>query len=373
MSIQKILGDYVLFSVGRASADWKRESFDRICASNPYFLGNDCKLENFCIIFVKDDEGERTGEKLLCKKDTCIKYEADDDVYAHKIASQIPFLNGWEYDLIVGFINRYESRYPIRMNHYKGKIAVGEGDEILVDSNEVEYVPNSLIVNTTVYIDCDGILDSKSSYGIDATNNEPVDEEELRVAIWFPGASLLSKLIDEAEAYRVEFSGSVSLYLGILKNWNYIETEELRRVWENVLKNLPMDTYPPNHTDAAFLAKTLLKDDNLYWALLEQAKTSVNGKSVYAYICVCEELSRDLANNRAKIYEMLSEAVEFASVENENDLCHIVETVSGLYSGCRLGDVEFAKNAIERVSSRVSDKKLRTRIKKKAEKILPDR
>ena len=111
----------------------------------------------------------------------------------------------------------------------------------------------------------------------------------------------------------------------------------------------------------------------MYRALIEQAKTSdKNGKNVLAYIGVCEDLGFDLDNNRGEIYEMLSEAVELASVEDESELYKIVETVSGLYNGCRLGDVEFAKNAIEKVISRVSDKKLRARIKKKVEKLLQD-
>jgi hypothetical protein len=369
---QKILGDYVLFSIGRASAHWKRESFDdRICASDPSFLGNGGKAENFCIIFAKDDEGERTGEKFLCKKDSCIKYEADDYTFQDKIASQFSFLNIWEYDAIAGFIDQYEMESSLRMNSCKGKIAVGAGGDLIIDSNEGEYVPNSLIVNATVYIDCDGVLDSKSVFGIDTTNNEPVDEKELCAAIWFPSPRLLSEEIDEAAAYFIKYSGSLNLYLQILNHWQYTETEELRRVWEIILKNLPKDKFPPNHVDAARLAKTLLKDDQLYRALIEQAKTSdVNGKSVFAYINVCEELSSDLENNRGEIYEILSEAVELAAVEDEAELCHIVETVSGRYSGCRLGDVEFAKNAIEKVVSRVSDTKLRTRIK--AEKTLQD-
>ena len=87
-------------------------------------------------------------------------------------------------------------------------------------------------------------------------------------------------------------------------------------------------------------------------------------------ICVAGELSSDIEVNRAEIVSLMNEAVERASSTSEDDICKIIETTASEYAGCRLGDLEFAKSAIDRVLARAVDAKIKANIKKKAESAL---
>lgn len=99
--------------------------------------------------------------------------------------------------------------------------------------------------------------------------------------------------------------------------------------------------------------------------------TSEKIDNVSIALCVIsEELSRDIDANRIEIMELMNEAVEKASAESEEDICSLIEYVADKNSGCKLGDIDFAKKAIEKVLSRTTDSKIKTKIKRKAEKKL---
>ena len=380
-SNQEIINaDFIIFSIGRVSESWTSETNDNLVfANNPSTLGQDAKVSFITVINKKDEEGELTGEAIAIVDGEIINHSiVDEDDNASlevKIIERMKFLNGWEKEDVKNLICESQDGSDYYFKNKNSKYNVGEGGEIKIEDSEVKLAPKSLVVNITIYRDASCTLNNSSIYGIDFLDNEPEEDQEFCGVFWHPSGDELQGKLTEAEKYCQNYDGSLSLYLNLINEWNSVDVEGLAEAWNTVLANLAKDDSIQNHMNAARIASHIASDNNLFRKIIEDAIKIFESKPDYVYNCtsICEALSEaDPVQHRDEIYRIMNEAVVRANVENENDLCRIVESIGAKYSGTRFGDKEFALKAINDVTSRISDSKLKAKIKKKADKTLND-
>lgn len=369
---KEVFGDFVVFSVGRIAKDWTGAINDGLVyASDATTLG-DGEVVTFTLAIKKDEDGMRQAEMLLLLEGRAQALNMGEE-FSRKIVEGINLLKPWEVEAFESFISGAACEEGYSLEDEKGKISVGEGGEIRLEGPEESQAAGSLVVNANLYRDCLGKIDLSLPYGFDWGDSEPEESEELCAVIWSPSPALVGRQIDEAEEYRTKFRNSLNLYKSIIERWQSIETEELAKVWSILIDGLPLDGYIWNHTNVARLARDILGDKSLYRRIIDDAKKMADSGMVdyvTMAICIGGELSDELDQNREEIRSLMEMAVDKASVASEDDICRLIEATASEHGGCRLGDVEFAKNAIARVLSRVEDSKLKAKIKRHAEKTL---
>lgn len=373
--------DFIIFSIGRMAENWTSEINDNLVfANDPATLGQDAKVSFITVINKKDEDGELTGETIAIVDGEIINHTADEDDNISpsleiKIIERIKFLNGWEKDDIKNLISESKNGSDYYLQNKNSRFNVGKGGEIRIDDNDVKFAPKSLVANITSYRDANCTLNKNSIYGIDFLDSEPEEDQEFCGIFWYPSSDELRGKLTKAGEYYQKFDGSLNLYLNFINEWNSVDVEELAEAWNTILINLAKDDSMQNHMGAARIAFNVVNNNNLFRKIIDDAIRIFESKPDYTYNCtsICEALAEaDSAQNRNEIYRIMNEAVVRANVENEHDLCRIVESIGAEYSGTRFNDKKFALKAINDVTSRIFDSKLKAKIKKKAEKTLND-
>lgn len=379
MAIDKdsFFGDVVILSIGRISKNWSLDANDGLVyANDASTLGADAHFTKITMVCIKDDDGELTDEIVILTEGRREEFTPENDDVDSHIASSIRFIKPWEKKDIARLIGAAKTGSRYRLSYQNSEHNVGEGGELRIDSADKDRAVDSLVVNITCYRDVSSIFAPDLPNAVDLSGFEPEDSEEFCGILWHPTSSELKDEIAEADDYFKEYDNSLAEHINFLEKWKTLELPEVAAAWQFVLDNLDKDEDVAQHMSAATFALTVAANEKLFRELVDSAirMSRANPEnSVLGFSAICNTLaSVGQVAHRDEIYRLMEEAVGCARVDSDSDICLIINTMCGLYQGTRFGDKDFGVKAIESVTSRITDSKVRTKIKKSAQQALDD-
>jgi len=364
-----------LITMGRISDNWSVATNDGVVhADDPSTLGEGTnKVTRITRIDYLGEHSDKGRDLIIDGK---ITHFEDPLINPGKVSAKtLTDIKPWELDGVARIIEVFEANY--RLDRERWTFSVGNCGEVRIDDSTRG--PQSLVVHVAPFLEVVCTIDLAADYGVAIAGHEGSDDLEFGGVCWAPIESQLDGRLAEAAEYANNFSGSVGLYLSLVDDWRSLDVPSIKKAWQSAVAGLGKDSYFANHTFAARIAWSILGDKDLAHALLKDTlRYAEEGRLKYvpAVMAVVSSLAdpgfAPKDENREDIYRLLNEAVKRANTSDEDDLIEIVRTIGGKYGGAHYGDKVFAQFAIDTISGTIGDSKLRSKVRKKAEKLLKD-
>jgi hypothetical protein len=190
----------------------------------------------------------------------------------------------------------------------------------------------------------------------------------------------LVKRLEEAKGYAESSSGfSVEQYLYLIEEWKSMKLSVIQTAWTLVQENLIRNTIIEEHAKAARIAFKVLHDKESAMKIMQQAAELAENNHFESYVSAMIELADFYADPNYgpdkcyadTVFSFIDKAIAKASINDEYDLIAIVKWF-GNRSKDGWGDEQMAVKAIDLVSKRIIDAKLKKKISTKAKKVLAD-
>lgn len=368
-----VFGSVALITLGHVAKSWNAAETDGLVTAcdTTYLEGNkDIKIG---VIYHRNTEDELTGDVTFIFNEVRSTFKL---LHIRGEVEKIPDLNQAEKSALAEVIKLAAETSKISLESGVGEDSCGEGGEVRVSDNYHEFTPGAFVLSVSFYDLFDVSFDSPNGYGLNTKEEEALEYEDYGCVIFVPDSKTIEAELKDALDYLEEGLGT-SLLIQLLKKYRSTEGSELSFAWQKILDSLATESYAPSLVYAARIAKDIIGDETLWRKLLDQAvalsESGVIKDHYFGIVQVASEFASSGVGTKEEIYALLDTIPSRLSLEDPNEICHVIENIACENRGCRMigesvFDVEYARNMSEAHLARIEDKKMKAKFKKQIEK-----